>query len=271
MAKNTELLCDESGYRLSAPEVVVCSECGTPRGGRRFTQLSPARIEALARGALFLRCSGLALLAVVAGFLAGVVGTLVLGSCRSNSQVALMRAIECFGESVVSIGIVAVFGGLASWFGLHCLGLAWVGRATHGASVGRDVAVGDAARNALRSLIVVVVIVVPLHLWNPEVTSRPLAWTVGLAESLVLTIQLVLQARLRALWERRTVGAWKPVWPTPLACLMCAALLIAAPSMSVELVGPSTLGVFLIGNAIELGRFDRVGLVSPSLSKVGPR
>jgi hypothetical protein len=258
MAKKVDFLCDECGYRLSATDGVACSECGTPRGGRRFSQLSTMRIESLTRGVLLLRYSRTAAIVVLSGFAAVLMGTLVLGACRSISQVALASALEFVGGSVVWIGIVVVFGGMASSLGLAWTGLFRVCRATRGAAGDGDPEVSDAARNAMRSVIAVMAIVVPLYLWNPEGSSRPIAMSVSAAVSIVLALQLLMQARLRALCERRTIGVLRPVWPTPLACLMCALLLIAASSTNGDLVEPSTLSVFWVGNAIELGRFARI-------------
>jgi len=264
--KDDAFLCDECGHRLVATASAGCGECGAPRGGRRFAQLPPARIEALARGMRFLRFSRIAAIAVLVGFVAMLVALPLRVLTESLAPSVLTTAGDFVGEGVFFLGMAAALAGLPASPVLACVGLVRVRHATkddaaaRGNAAGADLEVSDAAHDAVRFAIAVTVVVVTLELWNPEGTPRTVALGVAAVVSLALAVQLWMLARLRALCERRMSGARNAAWPAPAACLMCALGVAALPGGRGDTMLPALLlpGIFLIGNAVELVRFSAI-------------
>ncbi len=277
-------ICDNCGHDRSGSESPVCSECGVPQGGLRFAQLPAARAGALCAALRFLGQSNLSLAAAAAGFLSLLLGTLLRGMSGGFESGALVHAMELLGSALIWLGLALGTAGPCAAIVLAWIGFLRIQRAVgpargeqgsahhdarHRDTVHHDAEVGDAARDALRFSVVATGFVVPLLFWNPPWAAGTIAIGASVVAALLVAMQLLMLARLRALCGQRSHGRREAAWPVPLACLLVSALSLALPSAGGILIDPVIPLVFMVGNALELGRFPRVERGLRALSPCG--
>lgn len=275
-------ICDNCGHDRSGSESPVCSECGVPQGGLRFAQLPAAQAGALCAALRFLGHSNLSLAAAAAGFLSLLLGTLLRGMSGGFESGALVHAMELLGSALFWLGLALLAAGpcaavVLAWIGFsriqRAVGPARGGEgsahhdASHREAVHHDAEVGDAARDALRFSVVATAFVAPLLVWNPPWAAGTIAIGASVVAALLVAMQLLMLARLRALCGQRSHGRREAAWPVPLACLLVSALSLALPSAGGSLIDPMIPLAFMVGNALELGRFPRV---EPRLRALSP-
>ncbi len=277
-------ICDNCGHDRSGSESSVCSECGLPQGGRRFVQLPAARVGALFAASRFLRYSLVSLVSAAGGVVSILIGTLVRGTSSGLAPDSLARATELLGSTMIWLGIVLGTAGPCAAIVLAWIGLFRMQRAvepdrgaqdsaphdaSHRDTMRHDAEVGDAARDALRFSVVATAFVVPLLFWNPPWAAGTIAIGTSVIAALLVAMQLLMLARLRALCGQRSHGRREAAWPVPLACLLVSALSLALPSAGGILIDPLISLAFMVGNALELGRFPPVERGLRALSPCG--
>lgn len=248
--------CATCGHDLSATDNPLCSECGNPRDGLRFTPSTSPRLRLLAHAFQSLRRAGKAfsasLIALLVVFLIGLVrGVVVSGPSDKGS---LQSAVDTV-TSTLLVTAVWVMIALAA-FGFVRL---WIGLARLRNSAGWDEHLRSCASQSLALSIPVTAVAGVLVALTPDWKTELAGFWFGLFGSAALLAQHLSLANLRAVCERRQ--GWKASMPGRVAITLLVALTLAAAignSPRDPLLPPLALLVAVIGLGNQLGKFAAI-------------
>lgn len=248
--------CATCGHDLSATDDPLCSECGNPRDGLRFTPSTPARLRSLAHGFRSLRQAGKAfassLLAVLGCIFIALVRSVVV-SGRSDTG-SLWSAIDAFSSALLVMAVLVVIA-LAA-YGFVRL---WIGLARLRNSAGWDEHLRSCASQSLALSISATVVAGILVTSTPDWKTETVGFWLALVGSAALLSQHLSLVNLRVVCEQRR--GWRASMPGPVAMTLLIVLTLGAAignKPTDPLLPPFALLVATLGLVSQLGKFAAV-------------
>lgn len=248
--------CATCGHDLSATDNPLCSECGNPRDGLRFTPSTSPRLRLLAHAFQSLRQAGKTFSASLVALLAAVPIGLVRGIVVSgqSDKGSLQSAVDTVTSTLLVTAVCVVIA-LAA-FGFVRL---WIGLARLRNSAGWDEHLRSCASRSLALSIPATVVAGILVASTPDWKTETVGFWFALVGSAALLSQHLLLVNLRVVCERRR--GWRASMPGPVAMTLLIVLTLGTAignKPTDPLLPPFAFLVAILGLVSQLGKFAAV-------------